>query len=348
MPSIVPILSAGTSPATGFTLITAFAMKPDGLKAVLATDTGLWELTFAGTVLTQLTPNFASTVNTIQYSNDGTKLVLSSGIDIWTLLADGTTQVKVLAAAGTIAYLAPSWNVGGTKLLVSVLDSSLSDTGGMFYTCNANGSGLAFLAGGSEPAEDWQGCFSPDGTKIAFNKTQTAASDGFYTMNADSTNQQFTGLPPANLNGSNIFSPSCWAPDSGSFLLSLNPLGQTITCDLDGSNQVIIYAGSIQAAYYPNLDVLLQINFTDLVAQVNASPGPTTITDYAFDCATKYLTIIGTNFLAGAIVTVVNPLGQQMNFTTFISQISTQIVVDISSFYVDFGDSQWCFTVINP
>lgn len=347
------VITPGIAPATGFSAIGAFSVSRDGTKAVLVTDTGLWQLTFAGTILTLLTVNFSSTIS-LQYSPDGSKIVLSQAAggfyEIWTLNADGTGQVRILLGTSRFGYYAPSWNAAGTKILLSVTDNTLTDISGQLYTCNPDGSSLTFLAGGIGPGEDWQAVFSPDGTKIAFNKQGSVSSDGLYTMLADGSGQVFTGLPLANTEN-NVIQQTIWAPDNGSFLLTgISGLLDVQTSNLDGSNQVIIFSGFevLIAHYLPSFNIIILGIDGSLYTLTGSGSGPTTITDYGFDCATKYLTIIGTNFLTGATVTVVNPLGQQKSYTSFISQISTQIVVDISDFYVDFGDSQWCFTVTNP
>lgn len=348
------IITAGSGPATGFSQIGTFGLSPDNTKVVLVTDTGIWELTIAGTVLTQLTPNFAAATS-IQYSPDGTKILLSTAAsfyEIWTMNADGTNQVRILLGTSRFGYYAANWRPDGLKILLSVTDNTLMDVGGQLYTCNPDGSSLTFLAGGSEALEDWQGVYSPNGTYIVFNKFQTTSSDGLYRMLADGTGQVALGLPISGTTGGAL-PPTIWRPDSLAYLIIDTvtiPLA-IATADLDGSGFTDIYSDTqiIEAQYFSNLNIImLGSDFMTLSLLTGSGFGPTTVAGMTIDCATKYVTITGTNFAVGATVELINPLGVILAYIEVGVHTTTQFIIDISSSYVDFGESKYCVSVINP
>ena len=91
--------------------------------------------------------------------------------DIYVTTPDGTTQTRLTATADSDDGL-PAWSPDGSRLsYVSAVGNNLR-----VVVMNADGSGAAFLAAGTEPA------WSPDGTRIVF-----AHNRQLLVMNSDGT-----------------------------------------------------------------------------------------------------------------------------------------------------------------
>ncbi len=191
-------------------------LSPDGKQIVMGSSTGgvprSSQLYIAGTHGSA--PRRADQTGTIQYwprwSPDGTQIAYAelegaNGVrDIVTMSADGTGQ-KVVIGNGD----RPSWSPGGGSLVF------VSD--GNIMVINADGSQLHTLAPGVGPA-----IWSPDGTEIAFQQTQ---SRGVRVIKADGTSQTVTDA---------AVSLQSWSPDGRRLLVITTPSGH-----LPGDLQVI-------------------------------------------------------------------------------------------------------------
>lgn len=191
-------------------------LSPDGKQIVMASSTAgvprSSQLYIAGTAGSA--PRRADETGTIQYSPrwspEGTQIAYAelegaNGVrDIVTMYADGTGQ-KVVIGNGDH----PSWSPGGGSLVFV--------SGGNIMVINADGSQLHTLAPGVGPA-----IWSPDGTEIAFQPTQ---SRGVRVIKADGTSQTVTDA---------AVSLQSWSPDGRRLLVIATPSGH-----LPGVLQVI-------------------------------------------------------------------------------------------------------------
>ncbi len=78
------------------------------------------------------------------------------------------------------------------------------DGNGDIYVMNADGSNLTRLT--DNPAMDREPCFSPDGTKIAFESNRDKGWSNIFRMNADGSNQTRLTKNP------NIDAAPSWGP----------------------------------------------------------------------------------------------------------------------------------------
>jgi Tol biopolymer transport system component len=174
-------------------------------------------------------PRRAGDSGTIQYwprwSPDGTQIAYAelegaNGVrDIVVMDSDGTNP-KVVIGNGD----RPSWSPGGGSLVFV--------SGGNIMAVNVDGSQLHILAPGVGPA-----IWSPDGTEIAFQQTQ---SRGVRVFKADGTSQTVTDA---------AVSLQSWAPDSRRLLVIATPSGNQ-----PGVLQVIdASSGAVQQTLAPNV-----------------------------------------------------------------------------------------------
>jgi len=83
----------------------------------------------------------------------------------------------------------------------------ITDGVGSIFTMNAAGSNLHELTP-SQNDDDYWGVWSPDGKKIAFDRTASSAFGDIWVMNADGSKQKRLTSSPANDFG------SAWSPDA--------------------------------------------------------------------------------------------------------------------------------------
>jgi Tol biopolymer transport system component len=144
------------------------------------------------------------------WSPDGTKLAFSRSLPdghstTIVMNADGSGQTDV--GSGFIASGGPTWSPDGSRL--AVLGVRTGDTRSRIYVMNADGTGITPVTPATAPGNypDTSAAWSPDGTKIAFDR---AALD-IFVVNADGT-----GLRRLTNNGvmANFatFKPD-WSPD---------------------------------------------------------------------------------------------------------------------------------------
>ena len=119
----------------------------------------------------------------------------------------GTTPVNVTPDAYRVNYsfFSPCWSPDG----VTVLANAEAAGGNVnLVTFNVNSQLTAFLTPGTY--SDGNGCFSPDGSKIAFYRSFTGgATPGIYVCEADGENQQLMCADPT---GSASFAGISWSP----------------------------------------------------------------------------------------------------------------------------------------
>ncbi len=151
----------------------------------------------------------------IAWSPDGTRIAYVANLvghfGIYTANLDGT-DARQLTDGANDAW--PSWSPDGTRIVFS---SSRADPRAEFcggdlscptdiYVMNADGTGISRLS--NDPAPEYQPAWSPDGTRIAFVRSDgNGFSQDLYLMNADGTGA--TRLA----SGAGILAHPTWSPD---------------------------------------------------------------------------------------------------------------------------------------
>jgi Tol biopolymer transport system component len=174
------------------------------------------------------------------WSPDGAKIAFSRcsfGIecDIWTMNTDGTGQTQIT----TGFYDEPrSWSPDGSEIAFSrCVPSGFSHGSISFSQCHIatvrpDGSGVTGLTHGSgfDYSPDW----SPDGTKIAFNRWANGTSSTIYTMNADGSGETAITDPAVG-----FATGPAWSPDGTKIAFTLTTTGhvQIYVMNTDGSAQ---------------------------------------------------------------------------------------------------------------
>jgi dipeptidyl aminopeptidase/acylaminoacyl peptidase len=173
--------------------------SPDGTQiAFLSSRAGnldIYLMDADGTNQTSLTIDPAQ--DGIPYwSPDGTKIAFSStrnGNDgaLWVMDADGSNETKLTDMQG--GEYSPSWSPDSTKLTFTRTDMAnpTADRDNI-YTINVDGSDPTLLTWEPTQGFDNTSFWSPDGSKIAWERTDTYASPAaIYKMNPDGTGKQF-------------------------------------------------------------------------------------------------------------------------------------------------------------
>lgn len=178
-----------------------------------------------------------------RWSPDGAKILFQSrfpGEDtsISVMYRDGSnliTLVRDIYDGGSVAWIRspqPSWSHDGSKIIFEaakccMLDNSSYDVG--LYVTNADGTNVEQL---TDDATDHAAAWSPDGTKIAFNRTPPDENDEIYVMDANGsnvtniTNSESDDVDPA------------WSPDGTK--IAFQYLGNSWVMDADGSHRTEI------------------------------------------------------------------------------------------------------------
>jgi Tol biopolymer transport system component len=182
------------------------------------------------------------------WSPDGTKIAFGAsrgeGAGIYTMNADGTTQVKV--SPGTLGYPAgrPSWSPDGTQIVFQAMRGGGESV--ELYAFNADGSGtLRRLT--LNAVDEWAPAWSPDGTKIAFHRfvsdppCSNYCNFEIFVMNSDGTGHTRLTF---DIGGARQDTDPDWSPDGSK--LTFQSLG-----DSDSGVQVMDADGSGRTGFSP-------------------------------------------------------------------------------------------------
>ena len=238
--------------------------SPDGQKIVFAssiadanTPFGFRQQIFLmnanGTNRINISNTTMSHHNAPAWSPDGSKIAFISlsldfiVADLWIMNADGSNQQLVYSTSGFLGAWYPAFSPDGR-----IAFSDDSDGDYEVYVVNANGSNLQQLT--NNTAHDYGVDWSPDGTKIAFNRERpgkltlnpahpgtnngsgNSGNGDIYVMNSDGTNQ--TRL---TRHGNTDFYP-IYSPDGSQIVFSRGN-GNAANSDIykmnaDGSNVI--------------------------------------------------------------------------------------------------------------
>lgn len=201
-----------------------------------------------------LEPQGARTLRPV-WSADGTKIVFERAADIYTMNSDGSEQINLTNSTGRDCNA--TWSPDGTKIAFGSTPYEDPYCGGPtqdIYVMNADGTGQAKLTDYYGPDAD--PVWSPDGTKIAFTRTQyyysCSGCEGretsrVFTMNADGSNDL------QRTDGAFNSTDPDWSPDGARIAFSRNAV--IYTMDFDGTDLVRVSTDSVNdysPAYSPD------------------------------------------------------------------------------------------------
>jgi len=178
------------------------AWSPDGTKIAFVrgrdVSSDVWTMNADGSNPTLLFSDGGQPA----WSPDGTKIAFTHdpypedriGDGIYTINADGSGLTIIQEGFGRGDALTPNWSPDGTKI---AFGSHLDSGGGpedyhYIWVINADGSGLSQLTESLSTYSPSLPAWSPDGTKIAFDRwgdSETGGPGEIYVMDADGSNQ---------------------------------------------------------------------------------------------------------------------------------------------------------------
>jgi WD40-like Beta Propeller Repeat len=179
-----------------------------------------------------------------KWSGDGTVMVFSRNNDIYSIRATDGYLERDLSAKSYKDEDQPAISPAGTRILFR--------RGGSIWKMNSAGTGRVNLSKGTT---DQRPVWSPDGTKIAFQRVEATCST-IWLMNPDGTGQ--TPITPCT-DGETDADPA-FSPDGGRIAYSYQgadydqtyPTFDIRTINVDGSDIVTIVCGCRTPAYSPD------------------------------------------------------------------------------------------------
>ena len=155
---------------------------------------------------------------------------------IFSVNSDGTGLSGALTSESANS-IGARWSPDGTKLV----GASYASGSGQIYVVNADGSGPTNVSNNAfyDQAPSW----SPDGSKIVFERLNASYNAGVYVMNADGSGQtQITAIPSGGFSVGD-FNP-VWSPNGAKIAFTRyvqgNNLAQIYTMNPDGASQTNI------------------------------------------------------------------------------------------------------------
>jgi Tol biopolymer transport system component len=242
--------------------------SPDGKSIAFFSDRGgnpdIYVMNSDGSQIEQLTRDaFASLYFTKSsedsnpsWSPDGTQLVFESGRrnqmmtyinhDIYVMGADGS-NVRRLTDDGADEG-SPRWSPDGESIAYVRMEyfsnqAPIENPAWDIYVMNADGTDPMQLT--SDPSNELEPSWSPDGTRIAFISDRNGRNFDIYVMNADGSN-----ITQVTDDSANEFGPA-WSPDGKHIIFNSDRNGnvQLFMIRIEGSTLVQLTEDTSNSAY---------------------------------------------------------------------------------------------------
>jgi Tol biopolymer transport system component len=143
-----------------------------------ALSSGFYAVNSDGSGRTAILPNQGTRTDAAAYSPDGTKVVYSSGLNLWVAGANGSAPRQVTTGSNNDqgAVFSPD----GRRLVFKRVAE------GDLFVVGLDGSGLRNLTNDPE-GQEYEPAWSPDGTRIAYQRDTAAGEGSIYAIGADGT-----------------------------------------------------------------------------------------------------------------------------------------------------------------
>jgi len=201
------------------------SFSPDGSKIVFISNRSgnpdIWVMDSDGSSPTQLTT--APDVDTKPHWNhDGTQIVYRSfrggNANTWIMNSDGTSQTQLtFDTVGTDSFVkrhGADWNHDSSQIAFDSRRSGSYD----IYVMSPDGTGQTPLT--SDPQDETQPCYSPDGSQIVYMKLDTHGYNNIWIMDSDGGNQR----PLTSQDYFHTVHPH-WSPDGSKVIFSKDFVG---------------------------------------------------------------------------------------------------------------------------
>jgi Tol biopolymer transport system component len=187
------------------------------------------------------------------WSFDGTHIAfhgkgtaIGDGAGVYVMNADGTGVHRVSRSGGNeFAFLRPQWQPGGDRIAYYAGDPAATDGQHDIYVASADGAAEERLT--TNPADEFFPVWSPDGTRLAFDRVVDDDTAQVVIIDADGGHAVVSARLP--LDGA----PPVWAPDGKSvYVLTGSPTGRSGAVRLsatdltqNGSIDIVKSAGDV-------------------------------------------------------------------------------------------------------
>jgi TolB protein len=277
--TIEPDGSAATNLTPGVAAIEP-AWSPDGTKIAYVVETfpgdQIWVMNADGSNPTQLTSGSSDT--NPAWSPDGSEIAFSStqggaNSHIWVMNSNGSNLRQLTTDATTLNAVGdrPDWSPDGTKIAFDDAED--------IYVMNVVGTGVTRLT--TDPGQDTDPSFSPNGATIIYHHVDASTGDGnIYEMSASGTGQ--TALTAPN---TETWYP-VWSPDGTKIaLVQAGSASNLLTMNADGSGIQVVSSAFNEVPASPSWQRLTSLPLKTLtVSKAGSGQGTVTSSPVGISC----------------------------------------------------------------